>query len=477
MDVKSHWYYEKQGKAEGPISTLAIVQKIQDGELNLLDLVFKEGEGQWAPAESFSEIKQLVKTTATHFKADADWVVLKFYEVDGVEQFVQLGPFSVEQILQHIDQGKIQFTDYVWRNGYENWVPLGRVDEFESSLESSVKVDLSLYEKPRREWENVAPATFPKIYKAKKKIKEIFVEEKEKPVEASGKDLSLEKWKTPVEVVAKKKEPEIQSSFVEETVKVDKSRLQEQETEEKELKQERAYSRWQGVASFLVVFIFLCGATLSFVYGRKIYLAYQRTKYKEIVFEPVTKMPLAESPRGERQPAPPPPPTPAVTPAASVVAKSQPEPAKPVKKDVATAKEDASEVENTSQMTEKQRSYFYEKERLFLFYNAQKGQKLVQEAEQLLKKADKKKNKTKSDWSIWGKKTKTLNDVVRTESLAGSHLYPALFKKLVITSRELEERSSELSSQIANRRGPSKVTTLQEIGADFKKIMKQARDL
>lgn len=112
-----------------------------------MDLVFKEGAPQWMPAESFSEITELIGNVTLN--DSSDWIVLKTVNVDGKNVHQQIGPYNAQQILDLIDKGKIRFSDYVWRTGYEKWVPLGRVDQFEKPLKSSVEVDLSLYTKPR----------------------------------------------------------------------------------------------------------------------------------------------------------------------------------------------------------------------------------------------------------------------------------------------------------------------------------------
>lgn len=188
------WYYEDHGRAKGPIGTRELVNKIQKGEMTLMDLVFKEGQPQWLPAESFSEITELIGNIS--MQESADWIVLKTVNVDGKNIHEQIGPFNAQQILDLLDKGKIRFNDYVWRTGYEKWVPLGRVDEFEKPLKSSVEVDRSLYTKPRH---------FDLLQNDKKeaplkKVKQVVVPvntlaDEPIPEEAKGEDLAAPKWK------------------------------------------------------------------------------------------------------------------------------------------------------------------------------------------------------------------------------------------------------------------------------------------
>lgn len=198
MDQK--WYYEDHGRAKGPISTRDLVNKIQKGDMTLMDLVFKEGSPSWLPAESFSEITELIGNIS--LQESADWIVLKTVNVDGKNINEQIGPFNAQQILDLIDRGKIRFSDYVWRTGYEKWVPLGRVDEFEKPLKSSVDVDKSLYTKPRH-FDLLQPE---KKEAPLKKVTPVIVSstavsDEPPPIEAKGEDLVSAKVKPQAKVV------------------------------------------------------------------------------------------------------------------------------------------------------------------------------------------------------------------------------------------------------------------------------------
>lgn len=472
MEPKSQWYYENHGRAEGPISTLELVKKIQDGELKLLDLVFKEGDGQWLPAQDFSEITSLVKTTASQFKVDADWIVLRSVEVDGREQYDQIGPFSIEQILQLLDKGKIKFTDFVWRNGYENWVPLGRLDEFENPLESSVQVDLSIYEKPRQE-ELSSTSKNVKVYKAK--IKEEPAEER--PKEARGEDLAKPKWSVEPKTTLKKAAPVVEVSAPKPPIQKQEKIVEPEENTDKrvlrEEKREVAKRRWSAVASAVAVFIFLSGAGLFIVYGQKAYQSFQHRSDK-ILFEPIQvakKQPPPPSANVQRPTVAQQPAAVLSTPApAPVIAQPVKEPVKPLEKTI-----EHPEMQ-FSQMTEKQKSFFFHQERMHLFYSAQKGVRLIDEIEKFLKKPSKKKNQQKTLISSWLGQIQNLHRQVREEN-KNSHIYQDLFKRLQTVTMQFEERGRDLQAQLANGRGPSKEWTLKEVRIEYKKIMGQAKEL
>lgn len=496
MEPKSQWYYEKHGKAEGPIGTIELIKKIQQGELTLLDLIFKEGDSQWMPAEDFKEIANLVKTTASQFKVDADWIVLRTVEVDGRDQYEQLGPFTIDHVLQLIDKGKIKFTDFVWRNGYENWVPLGRVDEFENPLESSVQVDLSIYEKPINE-NAVAEVKSVKAYRASQKIKGTDKDE-ERPQEADGEDLAKPKWsfsrstKKQEDVVSEEHKQVKAERPPPPPAKEKKAAVISQEEsqgradkKEKNRDEQRATAqqRWQFVASAVVVFIFLMGGSLFFVYGKKALLKFQ-SRSKEITIETISVNEIKKAPPSVAKPIPTPQPVAAIAPQKPV---AKVEPVKSVEKVIAEKPQALTKVDQKvstdlaadpelSQMNEKQKSYFFNQERMFLFYSAQKGVKLVSEFDKMIKKPSKKKNQQKQQMASWRKQVQALLAQVRAES-KGNHLFPDFHRRLLSVSIQLDERAKDLQAQLLNARGPSKASTLVEIQAEYKKLMVQARDL
>jgi hypothetical protein len=189
MVMDSQWYFEDHGRAKGPISAGDLLAKVQSGELALIDLVFKEGGEDWQPIEKFSEIMDLLGTLST--KSDASWVVLRVVEVDGREKYEQIGPFTVDQVLELIDCGRIKFNDFVWKEGFETWVPLGKLDKFDKPLASSVEVDKSLYKTPQLM--DLEPQSVGvKNYNPTHKVAEL--REEKPPQGAVGPDLAQPDW-------------------------------------------------------------------------------------------------------------------------------------------------------------------------------------------------------------------------------------------------------------------------------------------
>lgn len=192
--MDSLWYFEDHGRAQGPISTRDLIKKIQKGDLQLLDVVFKEGDDQWHPIEHFTEITDMLGSVTV--REEADWILLRALEVDGKQKYEQMGPFNIEQVLELVDKGKITFSDYVWRTGFEQWVPLGKVDQFDKPLPSSVEVDLSLYKMPRHQILDApldAPPP-PAPVKTYNPIKKTVLKEEMPPPEAEDEDLAKPVW-------------------------------------------------------------------------------------------------------------------------------------------------------------------------------------------------------------------------------------------------------------------------------------------
>lgn len=134
-------------------------------------------------------------------------------------------------------------------------------------------------------------------------------------------------------------------------------------------------------------------------------------------------------------------------------------------------------VSEFAQMSTKQKSYYYNSERLFLFYKSQKGLSLVSEIDKILKPTkSKKKPNLKNQIEAWAAKVQTHRQAVLAEG-RGEKLYSELHKRLVTVTQELFERSQDLRSQAMNGRGPSKEWTLQEVSVEYKKLLKLAQDL
>jgi len=175
----ARWYFNSQGRAQGPFDESVLIKKIEAGELTLSDLVFCEGDDRWRAAGFFSQFQAASenknvsqpsipepdpsfrdetvidsfsepprfdspnrepKVSGGPFRFDpkipASWVLLQKIS-DGIdERFMQSGPFSISQIEAMLTQNKCQDTDYVWRPGYKRWVRIDHVPELDRGQSS-----------------------------------------------------------------------------------------------------------------------------------------------------------------------------------------------------------------------------------------------------------------------------------------------------------------------------------------------------
>jgi hypothetical protein len=56
IDNMADWYYTKDGKQQGPVSSAQLRQLAQAGELQPTDMVFKEGASQWVAASTIANL-------------------------------------------------------------------------------------------------------------------------------------------------------------------------------------------------------------------------------------------------------------------------------------------------------------------------------------------------------------------------------------------------------------------------------------
>ncbi len=141
----SKWYYSKDGQAVGPVDENFIKDEIRAGRLTLIDLVFLKGDNKWKPISEFSELAELTKTSITLKNEDdekeREWVVLKKQLGAGQNQYDQIGPFTMAEVIEKLNAGEIKYADHIWRTGFKKWVRIGHLPEFdrrESGRESNL---------------------------------------------------------------------------------------------------------------------------------------------------------------------------------------------------------------------------------------------------------------------------------------------------------------------------------------------------
>lgn len=140
------WYISRAGEASGPLSTDLVVSMLKNGQLQSLDLVYREGESEWRPAAMFRELKgstaaahsaPTISQTAAVKSADEaprgtspsvlSWIVLRPHS----STYLQEGPFETDVIIEGLQKGRFQYSQYAWHEGMSQWMRIGDLSEFD----------------------------------------------------------------------------------------------------------------------------------------------------------------------------------------------------------------------------------------------------------------------------------------------------------------------------------------------------------
>ena len=187
----TQWYYSSNGKAQGPVTSEFLIENLRKGQLTLVDLVFRAGDAGWVTIGEIPEFREAynalplqtppanppvdevtisaseVAKAAAHatpvnepfeihafkkmismadsrtvqplsrpqsgwprdWQLSSSWIVLK--RRDDGSGFDQDGPYSAEQIIDMIGQGKVEYSQYCWKPGYTRWFRIGNLPEFD----------------------------------------------------------------------------------------------------------------------------------------------------------------------------------------------------------------------------------------------------------------------------------------------------------------------------------------------------------
>jgi hypothetical protein len=193
------WYVVVQGKADGPHPINELQTRLQHGRLNYSDLVFRPGLSRWVPiaeCEEFERRTPPITQTAgkpdipTHHSVEGWILLVKHVGADGLENYLQSGPYTTEQVREKLARGEIKYDDHVWQKGLETWNKLGTTEDFErrrpNDYAKGPKPEMGAEEKtlpgveikmtedtakfsPKPE-ESVAPTTNPSLFKRRRLV-------------------------------------------------------------------------------------------------------------------------------------------------------------------------------------------------------------------------------------------------------------------------------------------------------------------
>ena len=156
--MSQQWYYTKDGLQQGPIGTAALKDVAASGQIQPTDLVWKEGMANWTAAGNLKGLFPTLNPTSPSLQPpvvftgqspssdaspgsapcqvhniapmrvalpdpsvianEAPW----YYALNGK----RLGPVNNAGITHLLAQGAISNDSLVWREGFDNWTPIGQ---------------------------------------------------------------------------------------------------------------------------------------------------------------------------------------------------------------------------------------------------------------------------------------------------------------------------------------------------------------
>lgn len=126
------WYYQKGQRAYGPLSKEQLVAKLKLGECGFFDKVSYD-EGAWTYIYECHELG--AELAALKLDQNKEWIVLK-------DEKLQLGPFNLEQLVAHIKSGAVSYSDFIWKEGLTQWVPISRLDDVMNLSPKAILADI-----------------------------------------------------------------------------------------------------------------------------------------------------------------------------------------------------------------------------------------------------------------------------------------------------------------------------------------------
>lgn len=128
------WYYNRNLKPHGPISTQEMRDKIRSGEVGPHDLICAQEDGRWMAAFEWGVFEPPLFPAAQAFIPGMDvvsevkeWVLLVH---DSDKRFLQEGPFSIADLQSGLQQNTIRPDQFVWKAGLTGWSRIADRPEF-----------------------------------------------------------------------------------------------------------------------------------------------------------------------------------------------------------------------------------------------------------------------------------------------------------------------------------------------------------
>lgn len=125
------WYVQFKDQLIGPCSEAEIIKNIKLDKIPSRSYLCREGETDWTPALDTEFCMHYFLGEQMDMEVDIiperQWVVLQ--AADGGD-YEQDGPFATREILSKIALGELDYSDRIWRPGFQTWERIGELSNF-----------------------------------------------------------------------------------------------------------------------------------------------------------------------------------------------------------------------------------------------------------------------------------------------------------------------------------------------------------
>jgi hypothetical protein len=124
------WYfYLNKGKAVGPVDRAEVKSAIDRGQIGPFDLLYREGDSRWQASHEFPEFRSQFRGSP-RTKIEDVWVILTRQETKRGMAYLQRGPFTTKQVQEQLQSGEIQYRDFIWKEGQDQWSRISSLENF-----------------------------------------------------------------------------------------------------------------------------------------------------------------------------------------------------------------------------------------------------------------------------------------------------------------------------------------------------------
>lgn len=126
--MPTEWFYSKSGEQLGPVSSEQLKQLAHSGQLQPIDLVWKDGMGQWVEARKVKGLcsaQPMVSPQRPQNPPQPEATPPQWFFSNAGQQ---RGPVSTEQLKQLAASGRLQPTDLVWKDGMGQWAEAKNIE-------------------------------------------------------------------------------------------------------------------------------------------------------------------------------------------------------------------------------------------------------------------------------------------------------------------------------------------------------------